>query len=174
VATPSSRRRSMPSSAAAAPKLTSLSLNPRAREKRGTCRTGRRIPFCRILFGEILFREIAVGGERWRAGGMDSSAQSPSLFIHCGAARRAPRRTPPAVGAGWCDGRGELRGMRSMAAGCCAQRYWSPVNQPPLESPRAREARPPAAPTAASLFAKFFLAITVGRTLARGISGFDR
>jgi hypothetical protein len=51
-------------------------------------------------------------------------AQSPSLFIHFGAARGAPRRTPPAVGAGWCDGRGELRGMRSMAAGCCAQRYW--------------------------------------------------
>jgi hypothetical protein len=42
---------------------------------------------------------------------------SLSLF---GAARRAPRRPAPAVGAG---GGAELRGRCSLAAGCCAQRY---------------------------------------------------
>jgi hypothetical protein len=36
---------------------------------------------------------------------------------------RAPRPTPPALGAGCGDGRAKLRGRCSMAAGCCAQRY---------------------------------------------------
>ena len=67
---------------------------------------------------------------RWRGYGGPSDFNSTTfesftwclaflLFIHCSRVR-GPRRIPPAVGAG----RAELRGRWSMAAGCCAQRYW--------------------------------------------------
>jgi hypothetical protein len=63
----------------------------RAREKRGTCRTGRRIPFCLFLFRDY-------GWGRMLARGRDGA--------------RAIGANAAAVGAGCGEGRAELRGRR--------------------------------------------------------------
>src|SRR5208283_1348183 len=107
------------------PPLTCSLRFSRAREKRGTCRTGRRNTFCRILFVEFFFA-ITVGGDAGPREGWSSERLVRTLL------RSAPvERT----------GRAELRGRWSMAAGCCAQRRVAAVNLLSAIFPRAREAR---------------------------------
>jgi hypothetical protein len=124
------------------------------------------IPFCLFLFVYFFFA-ITVGGECWPAGGMELERLARTLL----------RSAPAAARAVLSYGVGD-----SMAAGCCAQRYWAPLTNS-LRFSRAREKRAaaPAAPAAAFLFVYSFLSIPFclflfrdygwGRMLARGRDG---
>jgi len=87
---------------------------------------------------------------------------------------RAPSAAPNERHPPTCTrGRRRLAGLaalsygvgESMAAGCCAQRYWSRVNQLSAIFPRAREAR--RRPTEVHRPQLPFSRLRLGRTLAR-------
>ena len=93
--------------------LTSSLRFSRAREKRCTCRAGRR-----FLFAKFLFAKLRLGAN---AGGMDFERSARTLLRS--AARCA--ETHPRSALVGRTGRAELRGRCSMTAGCCAQRHWA-------------------------------------------------